>query len=271
MKEVLCGQPCGKPLPCGVHTCQRTCHSGPCQTADQKCTQRCNIKRSECGHPCNAPCHSHEPCPTNICRETVKVQCPCGRLAKEVVCNVKSIESNPSKDNNDLAQSLAQALSVRTIDLSLSRKPQAVLQQLECDDDCRIIQRNKKLAEALSINLEEPRPSAIVYTDFLRDYARKHLDFVQKVERQLELLVEETQRHRVNQRCHSFKSMRKDERHLVHELAEFYGLQTQSMDPEPNRNVVAYASFGMCKVPSITLSEAIRREKGKIPPPVTLV
>ncbi|CAF5027212.1 unnamed protein product, partial [Rotaria magnacalcarata] len=29
LKEVLCGQPCGRPLPCGVHVCQRACHLGP--------------------------------------------------------------------------------------------------------------------------------------------------------------------------------------------------------------------------------------------------
>lgn len=206
------------------------------------------------------------------CRELVKVQCPCGRLTKDIVCNTKPSESNMTKDNNDLAQSLAQALSVRTIDLSLSRKQQpSAPQQLECDDDCRVIQRNKMLAEALSINTDEPRPTAIVYTDFLRDYAKKNLEFVQTVERQLAQLVEDTQRHQVSKRCHSFKPMKKNERHVVHELASFYGLETQAMDPEPNRSVTAYGSFGTCKFPTVTLSETIRRERGKVPPPVTLV
>jgi transcriptional repressor NF-X1 len=65
--------------------------------------------------------------------------------------------------------------------------------------------------------------------------------------------------------------MKTNERHLIHELATFYGLETQAMDPEPHRNVVAYASYGLCKIPSVTLSETIRREKLKVPPPVTLI
>lgn len=273
LKEVLCGQPCGRPLSCGAHTCQRSCHVGPCQTNDQKCTQRCAIKRRECGHPCNAICHGQDPCPLTACRETVKLRCPCGRLVKDLICNVKPSEPNEGTDDIDLTQSLVQALSVRTIDLSLARKQQQQQQQqpqLECDDECRIMQRNKNLAQALNINTDEPRQSPIVYTDFLRDYARKNIDFVQTVERQLAQLVDDTQRHRVSKRCHSFKPMKINERHVVHELASFYGLETHAMDPEPHRNVVAYASFGICKIPTITLSESIRREKLKIPPPVPL-
>jgi transcriptional repressor NF-X1 len=216
-------------------------------------------------------CHGHEPCPVTTCRETIKVQCPCGHLAKDIVCNVKSSEPNESTDNVDLTQSLVQALSVRTIDLSLARKQQPVQQQLECDDECRVIQRNKNFAQALDINLEEPRPTLIVYTDFLRDYAKRNIEFIQTIERQFTQLVEDTKRHRVTRRCHSFKPMKINERHVIHELATFYGLETQAMDPEPQRNVVAYASYNMCKIPSVTLSETIRREKLKVPPPVTLV
>lgn len=117
--------------------------------------------------------------------------------------------------------------------------------------------------------MDEPRPSAVIYTDFLRDYAKKNLEFVQSVERDLVQLIDDTHRHRVPKRCHSFKPMRKNERHVVHELASFYGLETQSMDPEPQRNVVAYAVSGVCKIPSTSLSESVRREKLKIPPPLT--
>ncbi|CAF1054607.1 unnamed protein product [Adineta ricciae] len=256
LKEVLCGLPCGKPLSCGVHTCQRACHSGPCQANDQKCTQLCSIKRRECGHPCNLQCHGREPCPSTTCREKVEVRCPCGRLVKDVVCNIKSSKASEDKDDADLTQSLVQALSVRTIDLSLARKQKpAQPAPLECDDDCRIIQRNKNLAQALSINTEESRQSTVVYTDFLRDYAKKNLEFVQGIERQLGQLVEETQRHRVSKRCYSFKPMKINERHVVHELASFYGLETHSMDPEPHRNVVAYASYGVCKIPITLLTQ----------------
>ena len=199
-------------------------------------------------------------------------RCPCGRLEKEVICNTKPKKPTEQKDDVDLTQSLVQALSVRTIDLALARKQQGpVAPQLECDDECRRIQRNKKLAEALSINPDEARATTVVYTDFLLDYAKRNSEFVQSVERDMAQLVEETRRLNAAKRCHAFKPMKKNERHVVHELATFYGLETQSMDPEPLRSVTAYAIAGLCKLPSILLSDMARREKTKIPPPVALI
>src|SRR5690606_4371043 len=29
-KEINCGKKCGKSLPCGIHVCQKFCHSGDC-------------------------------------------------------------------------------------------------------------------------------------------------------------------------------------------------------------------------------------------------
>jgi hypothetical protein len=52
-----------------------------------------------------------------------------------------------------------------------------------------------------------------------------------------------------------------NERYLIHGLAPFYRIETQAINPEPNRKVVVCASYDMCKIPSVTLSEAIRREQ----------
>ncbi len=30
LKEVFCGRRCGREMACGLHTCPRPCHSGPC-------------------------------------------------------------------------------------------------------------------------------------------------------------------------------------------------------------------------------------------------
>jgi len=46
---------------------------------------------------------------------------------------------------------------------------------------------------------------------------------------------------KVGKKSHSFKSMPSVQRRLIHELAEFYGCQTESYDEEPNKNVVATA------------------------------
>lgn len=46
---------------------------------------------------------------------------------------------------------------------------------------------------------------------------------------------------KVARKSHSFKVMPSNQRRVVHELAEFYGCQTESYDEEPNKNVVATA------------------------------
>ncbi|EPY19635.1 transcriptional repressor NF-X1 [Strigomonas culicis] len=105
-----CGLPCGKLLPCGVHECQRQCHSGPCSLCPtdpnavktcpcgslslngmrSKCTDpipTCNLvcgKRLSCGrHTCPEKCHASACAP---CAQSVKVQCRCGKTNKVVPC-----------------------------------------------------------------------------------------------------------------------------------------------------------------------------------------
>ncbi|CAF4798623.1 unnamed protein product, partial [Rotaria sp. Silwood2] len=148
---------------------------------------------------------------------------------KDIVCNVKS---NEGKDDVDLTQSLPQQ------------------QELECDE-CRIIQQDENLAQALSINLDERRPSPIVYTNFLRDYARRNLELVQAIERKFSLLVTLTKYHGHPTRHHhglklhfSLKPMHVDEDRLIHALANFYGLETQQVNYGPYKNkIVIYEPF----------------------------
>ncbi|CAF3875248.1 unnamed protein product [Rotaria sp. Silwood1] len=197
------------------YTCQRSCHSGSCQSFDQKCTQRCNIKRHKCGHKCNLVCYGSEPCPITTCEAIIKVRCPCGSLEK------KYSDSNLT--------SHIEALKIYIENSILARKRQQ--QQLECDDECHVIQQNKNLTQAFSINLDELRQLPTVYTDFLQTQAvRRLIQF------------------------YSFTPMKFHECYLIHQLASFYGLQTQAMDPEPNRKIVVCASYGICKIPSITLT-----------------
>ena len=70
IKDVSCGELCLKELPCS-HQCQRYCHSGDCLAEGHKCQQPCQRLRSDCKHPCNAPCHDQEPCPDSLCRYQV--------------------------------------------------------------------------------------------------------------------------------------------------------------------------------------------------------
>ena len=51
--------------------------------------------------------------------------------------------------------------------------------------------------------------------------------------------------------------MKSFERKFIHELAHYYGFETLSHDPEPNRNVCIYASRDKCAIPVPTLMQSI--------------
>ncbi|CAF4428913.1 unnamed protein product, partial [Rotaria sp. Silwood2] len=187
VKTVCCCQPYGKFLPCGLHTYQRSGHSGLCQSFDQKCTQRCNIKRHECGHRCNLVCHGSEPCPVTTCEAIIKVRCQCDSLIKDVICNVKSNQFNEEKVHID-STSPSQALPSRTTSFKFLFAPKPK-QELECDDEYRIIQRNNKLTQPFTFNSNERRRLPAIYTHLLREYAKKNPEFVQNIERQFAQLM----------------------------------------------------------------------------------
>jgi len=75
-----CARPCGAPLECGNHTCQRLCHH-----TDQgcyKCEAECTMPRA-CSHPCPLPCHTG-PCPP--CKQYLRLTCHCSVLHLSVKC-----------------------------------------------------------------------------------------------------------------------------------------------------------------------------------------
>lgn len=97
--ETTCDNACGKLLACGVHLCDKQCHSGGCGPCEElvpmtcacgkesgvrrlcgsafRCARRCG-KVLSCGnHRCSAVCHDGE-CP--LCPRDVAVvdACPCG-------------------------------------------------------------------------------------------------------------------------------------------------------------------------------------------------
>lgn len=47
-----CGQPCGLPLPCGLHTCRVPCHDGPCPPCLVMTEFPCRCQRGRFMHPC---------------------------------------------------------------------------------------------------------------------------------------------------------------------------------------------------------------------------
>nr|XP_046185217.1 NF-X1-type zinc finger protein NFXL1-like [Oncorhynchus gorbuscha] len=101
-----CQQPCGRPLSCGNHTCERMCHSGLCGACPRSGNRACPCGKSksslpctedvptcgdtcdkvmECGlHTCSMRCHRGA-CET--CRQEVEKQCRCGKYTRLMPCH----------------------------------------------------------------------------------------------------------------------------------------------------------------------------------------
>jgi len=90
-KPSSCHRPCGRSLPCGNHTCTRSCHkvkNAPGEvnagTNCRKCEAGCEKPRPDgCTHPCPRACH---PGPCEPCSQTIRIRCHCGLSQLYVKC-----------------------------------------------------------------------------------------------------------------------------------------------------------------------------------------
>ncbi|CAK9831977.1 Protein shuttle craft [Anthophora retusa] len=270
---ISCGMPCNKPISCGRHKCITICHPGPCEKPGQQCTQPCTIPREMCGHVCGAPCHEGK-CPDTSCKEMVKVTCQCGHRTMSRVCaeNAKEYQRIAS---SILASKMADMQLGHSINLEevfgQGAKKQNQLKTLECNDECKLIERNRRLA--LGLQIVNPDLSGKLmprYSDFMKQWAKKDPHFCQMVHDKLTELVQLAKTSKQKSRSYSFDSMNKDKRHFVHESCEHFGCESQAYDQEPKRNVVATAVKDKCWLPSYSLLEIVQRENGqrKVPGPM---
>lgn len=260
-----CGLPCGKPMPCGHHKCIKPCHEDKCPVP---CNQPCTVQRLLCGHACNKPCHD-PPCPESSCKQMVPVTCLCGLQKSSKVCmdlteEFRNIETALIKDRMDN--------SSYNYDLTdVTFKKPAVLKILECNDECKIVERNRRLAIGLQIqNPDLSQKLTPRYSDFLKQWAKKDSKFCQRIHDKLTELVQLAKQSKQKSRSYSFESMNRDKRQFIHEYCEHFGVESAAYDAEPNRNVVATAIKDKSWLPSMSLLEVLQRENGqrKVPGPV---
>lgn len=269
IEEFSCGLPCGKPLNCGRHKCIQPCHKGECLKPGQICKQPCTKPRELCGHPCNNPCHGGD-CVDTPCKETVIVTCECGNRS----C------SRPCFENNSEYQRIATSLlaskmadvqlgrSVQLNDMQSARKMN--LKSLECNEECRIIERNRRLA--IGLQIRNPDLSSKLtprYSEFMRNWAKKDARFCEHVHNKLTELVQLAKQSKQKSRSYSFETMNREKRQFVHEYCEHFGCESVAYDAEPKRNVVATAQRDKAWLPSYSLLEVVQREMGqrKVPVP----
>lgn len=131
---------------------------------------------------------------------------------------------------------------------------------LECNDECAIQERSKRLALALQIenpDRESKLSSRPNFSDFLVEFARKDSNFAKSVHDRLVNLVKLAKESKQKFRSHSFDVMNREKRQFVHEYGAHFGLETESFDAEPKRNVVATAWKDRVWMPSQSIIDLI--------------
>ncbi|CAK6967447.1 transcriptional repressor NF-X1 [Scomber scombrus] len=271
LQDISCGLTCNKELPCESHRCKRICHRGDC-CAEGECRQPCTLPRAECGHPCAAPCHKGSSCPRTTCSAKVALQCECGRR-KEMVACTEATSSYQRYAAIAMASKLSDMQLGDSMDIGpLLSKKERKNTRLECDQECATLERNKRLAEALQIDSSSDPfnvRSTSIYSDSLKDDARKDLKFVTEVEEEIKNLAELANKGKQAKRSHCFPPMNREHRKIIHELSEVYAVESVSYDSEPKRNVIITAIKGKSVCPSSTLTSLIERETAaRAPPPI---
>lgn len=255
LKAVSCGLPCSKPLNCG-HLCLNVCHQGECLECNEKCNQKCESKRPICGHICAKKCHFGEQCePYDICDALIPLQCSCLRRKQRFYC--PQLEQMKNHQIRALQKQGGSTAGEMTINI-------------ECDAECEVQERNKRIALALSI--DEPELSstpAIVYpvhvVAFAQDKPQMAIMVESNLRRLAQLCEEAAERAKFE---YNLPPMNKKERMFVHELSDLYGIHSQGnpvkgypstgREIEPNRYITLIADRGRTTIPPNSLAKMLK-------------
>ncbi|KAK2009655.1 NF-X1 type zinc finger protein [Colletotrichum eremochloae] len=228
LEEVRCGLPCGKKLKCGTHTCRKECHRlGECEDADipgSHCAQPCGKTRKSCEHSCQDACHAPYPCKEDRpCQSKTFVTCDCQHRKKEVKCLTTKINPTPERE------------------------------VLKCDDECLRLQRNQRLAAALNVDPDHT-DDHIPYSDTtLKLFRELSSTWAQNQEREFRVFASEPSEKRLR-----FKPMPSFQRAFLHALAEDFGFDSESQDPEPHRHVSIFKTPRFVSAPKKTLAQCVK-------------
>ncbi|MCJ1293446.1 FKBP12-associated protein [Xylographa carneopallida] len=151
------------------------------------------------------------------------ITCDCQHLKQEVRCNAsKSSEGN----------------SKRT---------------LKCDDECTRLERNRRLALALNIDPEAHKNDHIPYSTATLHMFSEATKWSQTQEREFRVFAADDTEKRLR-----FKPMPPHHRAFLHSLAEDFGFDSESIDPEPHRHVLVLKTPRFVMAPMKTLAECVR-------------
>ncbi|CAO4368996.1 unnamed protein product [Caenorhabditis nigoni] len=266
IQSVSCGVICQKPLKCGVHVCQRTCHGDECEKEGEQCTKKCEAIREHCEHPCGLPCHKDSPCEPSPCKTNVQITCECGRLKKAAPCCEvdKLIEAKQEKEETEKSGDSGDLESLSDKPGKLVRSSSfSQLNCMKCDDDCKKLERNRKVAEALEVDTDEygmnKLTPTISFPCYLKTMVRANIDFVKNVEKvfiDLVIKVLSGEAYHDVFRAH-LPPMSIEKRRFVHEYANFFNIVSESVDSPPKRSIVLTAVRGKSHQPLILISDLV--------------
>ncbi|MCJ1309957.1 FKBP12-associated protein [Agyrium rufum] len=163
------------------------------------------------------------------------ITCPCQHIKQEVRCNAsKASEGNSTKT-------------------------------LKCDEECARLERNRRLALALNIDPEAHKDDHIPYSTETLNMFATNVKWAQTQEREFRVFATDEKEKRLR-----FKPMPPQQRSFIHSLAEDFGLDSESLDPEPHRHVFILKTPRFVMAPMKTMAECLRiRQANAAPVSVT--
>jgi transcriptional repressor NF-X1 len=170
-----------------------------------------------------APCHFPESCKEEKpCSHKIFVTCECQRIKQEAKCNA-------------------------------SRNGEGNLKKvLKCDEECARLERNRVLALALNVDPDH-ESDHIPYSDATLNMYQQNSTWAATQEKQLRLFAADPDARRLR-----FKPMPRNQRAFVHSLAADFGMDSESMDPEPHRHVAIFKTPKFVTAPMRTLADCAR-------------
>ncbi|KAJ9655197.1 FKBP12-associated protein [Neophaeococcomyces mojaviensis] len=204
---------------------------GECEDAQIHCQQECGKPKKTCGHPCEQPCHAPSACKEDkACPFKIIITCDCQRKKEEVKCNARAgVPDPPGRQNS-----------------------------LKCDDECARLERNRRLAVALNIS-DDHTDDHIPYSTTTLNMYVENVAWCHEQEEIFRVFAADE-----NEKRYRFKPMRPRQRAFIHSLAEDFGFDGESLDPEPHRHILLFKTPKFVAAPMKTLAQAARIKRAQL-------
>ncbi|TLD28572.1 hypothetical protein PspLS_04208 [Pyricularia sp. CBS 133598] len=151
---------------------------------------------------------------------------------------------------NEILRSSREVPCLATLYEQQTREP------LICDDECLRLKRNRRLADALNIDPDSHSDDHIPYSETTLKLFRENVGWAQTQEREFRVFASDAAEKRLR-----FKPMKPSQRAFLHALAEDYGFDSESQDPEPHRHVSIFKTPRFVSAPRKTLGQCVNMLK----------